>query len=116
MGTAWAGGRRLNQRCASLSLFVNEGVELPGPQGPAQQTLEDSTFKSVSTQACQAGSDKLPYHVVSTISSGFNILLYGSLRSPPSLLPLKDCFSFHWSRPLGQMGGCWGLKQKSLAR
>lgn len=39
-------------------LFVSEGFELPEPQGPIQLTLEDSTLKSVSTQACQAGSDK----------------------------------------------------------
>lgn len=47
-------GQELNQLSASLSLFVNEGVELLGLQGPAQLTLEDSTLKSVSSQACQA--------------------------------------------------------------
>lgn len=52
MGKAWIGGRKLNQLSASLSLFVNEGVELPGLQGPAHLTLEDSTLKSVSSQAC----------------------------------------------------------------
>lgn len=53
MGKAWTGGRRLNQLSASLSLFVNEGVELLGLQGPAQLTPEDSTLKSISSQACQ---------------------------------------------------------------
>lgn len=75
MGKAWIGGRRLNQLRASLSLFVNEGVELPGLQGPAQLTLEDSTLKSISFTGLPGYHTKLPYHFVSTISSGFSILV-----------------------------------------
>lgn len=73
MGKAWIRGRRLNQLSASLSLFVNEGVELPGPQGPARLTLEDSTLKSVSSQACQAVTQNFlttwfpPFQVVFSI-------------------------------------------------
>lgn len=40
------------------SLFVNEGAELAELRGPGQRTLWDSLLKSISTQACQAGSDK----------------------------------------------------------
>lgn len=61
MGKAWTGGRRLvvNQLCASLSLFVNEGAEPQELQGPTQLTLQDSFWKSISTQAYQAESDKI---------------------------------------------------------
>lgn len=37
MGKAWTGGRRLamHQLCASLSLFVSEGFELPEARVPS---------------------------------------------------------------------------------
>lgn len=57
----------MNQLCASLSLFVNEGFALPEPQGPIQLTLEDSILKSVSTAWSGCFRQKLPYHFVPTI-------------------------------------------------
>lgn len=51
-----------SQPWASLSLFVNEGVELAELQGPGRRMLWDSLLKSVSTQLIRLGPTKLPYH------------------------------------------------------
>lgn len=71
MGKAWTSSRRLNQLSASLSLFVNEGFELPGLQCPAQLTPEDSTLKSVSSQACQA----VTQNFLTTLFPPFQVVL-----------------------------------------
>lgn len=49
-----------------LPFPVNKGAEPEYLPCPAQLTLSNST-ESLSTQVCQAGSDKLLYHFMSTI-------------------------------------------------